>query len=207
MWLHPVSVEKNVQKYILPKLCLTPEIKSKYFRTGECVGIGQTTELFFVTFCNIGIGRFRILGGQRLEYWGAKGKPNSQQAHDVVTTSMRHNDVTSTSFRHHVPTRFLMNQAQITAFFILKSYFIKISRIELTGIVYQYLQIKLKLDLLLFYPSAWYICDFFLFHMEIEGKCGWIIGRAKQYVAPPPPLKLFFLWGGGPMYQTSYPIF
>ena len=46
MWLHPVSVKKNVQKYILPKLCLTPEIKSKYFRTGECVGIGQTTVPF-----------------------------------------------------------------------------------------------------------------------------------------------------------------
>ena len=45
MWLHPVSVKKSVQKYILPKLCLTPEIKSKYFRTGECVGIGQTTVL------------------------------------------------------------------------------------------------------------------------------------------------------------------
>ena len=45
MWLHPVSVKKNVQTYISPKLCLTPEIKSKYFRTGECVGIGQTTVL------------------------------------------------------------------------------------------------------------------------------------------------------------------
>ena len=43
MWLHPVSVKKNVQTYISPKLCLTPEIKSKYFRTGECVGMGQTT--------------------------------------------------------------------------------------------------------------------------------------------------------------------
>ena len=43
MWLHPVSVEKNVQTYISPKLCITPEIKSKYIRTGECVGIGQTT--------------------------------------------------------------------------------------------------------------------------------------------------------------------
>ena len=43
MWLHPVRVKKNAQKYILSKLCLTPEIKSKYFRTGECVGIGQTT--------------------------------------------------------------------------------------------------------------------------------------------------------------------
>ena len=31
--------------YISPKLCLTLEIKSKYFRTGECVGIGQTTVL------------------------------------------------------------------------------------------------------------------------------------------------------------------
>ena len=33
------------------------------------------------------------------------------------------------------------------------------------------------LHLLLFYPSTWYICDFFLFHIEIEGKGGWIIGR------------------------------
>ena len=40
---HPLSVKKNVQTYISPKLCLTPEIKSKYFRTGECVGIGETT--------------------------------------------------------------------------------------------------------------------------------------------------------------------
>ena len=43
MLLHPVSVKKNVQMCISPKLCLTPDIKSKYFRTGECVGIGQTT--------------------------------------------------------------------------------------------------------------------------------------------------------------------
>ena len=39
----------------------------------------------------IGVGRFRILGGGKV---GA----NSQQAHDVVLTSMRRNDVTSTSF-------------------------------------------------------------------------------------------------------------
>ena len=43
MWLHPESVKKHVHMYISPKLCLTPEIKSKYFRIGECVGIGQTT--------------------------------------------------------------------------------------------------------------------------------------------------------------------
>ena len=34
---------------------------------------------------------------------------------------------------------------------------------------------KLKLHLLIFYPSTWYICDFFLFHIETEGKGGWII--------------------------------
>ena len=45
MWLHQVTVDKNVRKYISPNLCLTPEIKSKYFRIGECVGIGQTTVL------------------------------------------------------------------------------------------------------------------------------------------------------------------
>ena len=36
---------------------------------------------------------------------------------------------------------------------------------------------------------------FFLFHIEIEGKGGWIIGRAKGYVGP--PLKLFGGGGGG----------
>ena len=63
---------------------------------------------------NIGGGaRFRILGEPR----GA----NSQQAHDVVMTSMRRNDVASTSFRRHVPNRFLINQCQIIAFLILKA--------------------------------------------------------------------------------------
>ena len=52
MWLHPVSIKKNVQTYILPKLCLTAEIKSKYFRTGECVGIGQTT-VHLCIFCTV----------------------------------------------------------------------------------------------------------------------------------------------------------
>ena len=57
--------------------------------------------------------RFRILVG------GQEG-PNFQQAHDVVTTSMRCNDVASTSFRRHVPIRFLINQCQIITFLILK---------------------------------------------------------------------------------------
>ena len=43
---------------------------------------------------------------------GGQEGPNSQQAHDVVATSMRRKDVASTSFRRHVPTRFLINQCQ-----------------------------------------------------------------------------------------------
>ena len=73
------------------------------------------------------------------------GGPNSQQAHDVILTSMRRNDVASTSFRRHVPTRFLINRCQIITFLILKSDNIENSRVELKGIVCQYLQIKLKL--------------------------------------------------------------
>ena len=77
-------------------------------------------------------------GGQGLEYWGGGARgPNSQQAHDVVLTSMRRNDVTSTSFRRHVPTRFLINQCKIITFFILKSDDIENSRIELKGIFLQ----------------------------------------------------------------------
>ena len=84
----------------------------------------------------IGVGRFRILGGPRFRILGgAKGGPNSQQAHDVVTTSMRRNDVASTSFRRRVPIRFLINQCQIITFLILKYDIIENSRIELRGIV------------------------------------------------------------------------
>ena len=61
-----------------------------------------------------------------------------------------------------------------------------------------YLQIKFKLHLLLFYPSTWYSFDFFLFQIEIEGKCGWIIGGAKGYVGPPPPPPCQITGGPGP---------
>ena len=52
------------------------------------------------------------------------GGANSQQAHDVVLTSMRRNDVESMS-------RFLINQCQIITFLILKSDNIENSRIDL----------------------------------------------------------------------------
>ena len=97
-----------------------------------------------------------------------------------------------------MPNRPLINQCQIITFLILRSDIRENSRIDLKGIVLPVPSIKLKLHLLLFYPSTWYICDFFLFHIEIEVKCGWIIGGGggKGYVAPflkllpPPPLFL-----------------
>ena len=132
------------------------------------------------------------------------------------------------SFRCHVPTRFLIHQCQIITFLILKSDNIENSRIELKGIVLQVRSNQIKVTFTkLFYPSTWYICHFFLFHIEIEGKCGWIIGGgggggggAKGMLAPPaqiiggglappgPPLptpmilirkkKVFVcVWGGG----------
>ena len=66
---------------------------------------------------------------------GGGGGANSQQVHDVVTTSMRRNDVESTSFRRHVPSRFLINQCQINTFLNLMSDIIENSKIELRGIV------------------------------------------------------------------------
>ena len=74
-------------------------------------------------------------GGQGLDIGGGGRGANSQQSHDVITTSMRRNDVASTSFRRHVPTRFLINQCQIIIFLILISDNIENSRIELRGIV------------------------------------------------------------------------
>ena len=115
----------------------------------------KTAILLYVVreyFANTGVGRFRILGGQGLEYWGARGGANSQQAHDVVLTSMRHNDVASTSFRRHVPTRFLINQYQIITFVILKSDNIENSRIELKGIVLQVPSNQIKVTFIIILP-------------------------------------------------------
>ena len=67
---------------------------------------------------------------------GGQGRgANSQQAHDVVRTSMRRNDVASTSFRRHVPTRVLINQCQIYYTFLILKSDIENSRIELRRIV------------------------------------------------------------------------
>ena len=55
---------------------------------------------------------------------------------------------------------------------------------------------------IIIYASVWYICDFFPFHIEIEGKCGWIIGGPKGMLAP--PLKLL---GGGAWPPPQAPLF
>ena len=101
----------------------------------------------------MGVGRVRILGGRvgarfRILGWG--GGLNSQQAHDVVLTSMRRNDVASTSFRRHVPSRFLINQCQIITFLILKSDNRDNSRIELKGIVLPVPSNQIKLTFIIF---------------------------------------------------------
>ena len=114
--------------------------------------------------------------------------------------SMRCNDIASTSFRRHVPTRFLINQCQIITFLIVKSDNIENSRVELKGMPVPSNQITVTF--LLFYPSTWYICDFFLFHIEIEGKWGqrvcWPPSQIIGGPGPPgPPLPTPIGWGGG----------
>ena len=72
------------------------------------------------------------------------------------------------------------------------------SRIDLKGIILQVPSNQIKVTFIISLPSTWYICDFFLFHIEIEGKCRWIIGVGgggqrvcwlppSQIIAPHPP--------------------
>ena len=83
---------------------------------------------------------------------GYKGGTNSQQAHDVVMTSMRRNDVASTSFRRHVPTRVLINRYQRITFLILKSDIIENSRIDLRGIVLPVPSNQIKVAFIIILP-------------------------------------------------------
>ena len=67
-----------------------------------------------------------------------------------------------------MPTRFLINQCQIITFFILESDHIENSR-ELKGIVLHVPSNQIKVIFIIILP-------FNLFHIDIEDKCGWIIG-------------------------------
>ena len=118
-------------------------------------------QILYIYLPHIGVGRFRILGAKVQNIDGGGRGPNSQQVHDVVTTSMRRNGVASMSFRRHVPTRFLINQCQIITFLILKSDIIENSRIELRGIVLPAPSNQIKVTFIIILPLTWYICDFF----------------------------------------------
>ena len=118
---------------------------------------------------------------------------------------MRRNDVASTSFRRHVPTRFLVNQCQIITFLILKSDIIENSRIELRVKVLPVTSNQIKVTFIIILPFNLAHCDFFLFHIDIEGKGGWIISGAKGKL-PPPPLKLLVEGGLPPPPPAPHPL-
>ena len=103
-------------------------------------------------------------------------------------TSMLRNDVASTSFRRHVPTRFSINRCQIITILILKSDIIENSRIKLREIVLPVSSNQIKVTFIIILPFNLVHCDFFPFHIDIEGKGGWIIGGPKGMLAPPPKL-------------------
>ena len=66
------------------------------------------------------------------------------------------------------------DQCQIIIFLTLKTDNIAKLRIELKSILLEIPSNKIKGT----YILNWYICDLvLLFHIDIEGKCGWIIGR------------------------------
>ena len=77
-----------------------------------------------------------------------------------------------------MPTRFLINQCQLITFLILKSDNTKNSRLELKGIVLpvHVPSNQIKVTFIIFTLQLGTFVIFFLFHIEIEGKCGWIFG-------------------------------
>ena len=102
--------------------------------------------------CNsvcIGVGRFRIFGGQDLE-WGGGGK-GGQIPSRHTTSYWRRCDAT-TWHRRHVPTRLFINQCQIITFLILKSDNIENARIELKGIVWPAPSNQIKVTLFIILP-------------------------------------------------------
>ena len=127
----------------------------------------------------------------------------SQQAHDVVTTSMQRNDVASTSFRRHVPSRFLINQCQIITFLILKYDIIENSRIELRGIVLPVPSNEIKVTFIIILPfNLVHLWFFPVSHRNWRKR--WVDnlggggggGGAKGMLGPPP--SQIIGWGACP---------
>ena len=167
------------------------------FITGKVGFIYVSLPCWSKFFPFIGVGRFRILRGQGLECWGGGGGQGGAKfpagtgcRTDVNAT----HDVASTSMRRHVPTMFLISQCQIITFLFLKSDNIENSRIESKGILLPVPSNQIKLHLLLFFTSAWYICDFFPVSHRNKGKCGRIIGGPKGMLPPTSQI----IWGAWP---------
>ena len=94
------------------------------------------------------------------------------------------------------------NQCQIITFFTLKTANIANLRLELKSIYLEITSNKKRTYINKF--INWYTCDLvLLFHIDVEEKCGWIIGGGggRQRVCWPPP-KL--LGGGCPLPPPSY---
>ena len=126
----------------------------------------------------------------------------SMRRNDVASMSFRRHvptrfliNVISTSFRRHVPTRFLINQCQIITFDNIEN-----SRIELKGRVLPIPSNQIKVIFIILLP---FNGDFFLFHIEIEGNVGGLLGGGglQRVCCPPsqviggplpPPPPLFF---------------
>ena len=72
-------------------------------------------------------------------------------------------------------------------------------------------QIKVTFIIILPFNLVWYICDLFLFHLEIEGKGGWIIGGGQKLcwlplkLLPPslPTPIIFILFAAGKEFLIS----
>ena len=139
-----------------------------------------------ITTLFIGVGRFRILGEQGLDYWW--GPRGCQIPSRHMTTSMRRNDVTLTSFRRHVPARFVINQCQIITFIILKPDIIENSRIDLRGIALPVPSNQIKVTFIIILPfNLVHLWFFPVSHRNWRNR--WVAylggGGVKGYVPPP----------------------
>ena len=106
-----------------------------------------------------------------------------------------------------MPSRFLINQCQIITFQLLKYDIIENSRIELRGIVLPVPSNEIKVTFIIITLQLGTFV-IFLFHIEIEGKGGWIIwlggggrggGGAKGMLGPPSQI---IGWGACPPPST-----
>ena len=95
IFLRNLCVQKTKPVRSLRNLCVTID---------QC----EVGQVYWLISVHRRIGRFKIFeGGARFRNLGGGKRGQSfQQAHDVLTTSMRRNDVASTSFRRHVPLGF-----------------------------------------------------------------------------------------------------